>query len=102
LKEVFNSEYLDDSLWKAYRFGFDAYIIDVLTGNKCTIREKIYDMMEYIDSALKIFNNEHVIKEFEKIMSTGTEADKQLTVYKNHGMDGLKKYLMDSIEFSIL
>jgi len=50
---------------------------------------------------LHYFNNEHIINSVKRICKSGTEGDAQIAVYDESGFEGLKKYLMDNIEFKL-
>ena len=58
-------------------------------------------MIRYANDSLDYFNNTHIIKEIEKIIKDGTEGDEQITVYNKSGFDGLRKFLMDKIEYHL-
>ncbi len=102
LNEVFSSEFLSDSLWKASRFDFNAKIIDVNSNTVVTMEDKIREMVEYASPALADFGNTEILSTINDILKNGSESDVQLDVFKSEGMDGLKQYLMDNVEFKIL
>jgi len=99
LLESFNMEYLYDGLWKASRFPMEASLIDPVTYEVCTIKGQIQQMMDYAKDSLNYFNNSHIVKSVNHICENGTEGDDQIEVFNNAGIDGLKNYLMDNIEF---
>ncbi len=101
LIESFNLEYLNDGLWKASRFPVDVEMIDPVTFEVCTILEQIEKMTEYVNDTLHYFNNEHIINSVKRICKNGTEGDAQMSVFAESGFEGLKKYLMDNIEFQL-
>ena len=101
LIESFNLEYLNDGLWKASRFPVDVEMIDPATFEVCTILEQIEKMTEYVNDTLHYFNNEHIINTIKRICKNGTEGDAQMSVFAESGFEGLKKYLMDNIEFQL-
>ncbi len=102
LNEFFSSEFLSDSLWKASRFDFNAKIIDVNSNTVVTMEDKIREMVEYASPALADFGNTEILSTINDILKNGSESDVQLDVFKSEGMDGLKQYLMDNVEFKIL
>ena len=101
LIESFNLEYLNDGLWKASRFPVDVEMIDPVTFEVCTILEQIEKMTEYVNDTLHYFNNGHIINTIKRICKNGTEGDAQMSVFAESGFEGLKKYLMDNIEFQL-
>ena len=102
LNEFFSSEFLSDSLWKASRFDFNAKIIDVNSNTVVTMEDKIREMVEYASPALADFGNTEILSTINDILKNGSESDVQLDIFESEGMDGLKQYLMDDVEFKIL
>ena len=101
LLESFNMEYLYDALWKASRFPLSVNLIDPETYNISTLSEQIHKMIEYANDSLIYFNNSHIKQEVNKICEEGTEGDDQIKIYNKSGFEGLRKYLMDNIEFQL-
>ena len=102
IKEFFSSEFLADSLWKASRFDFTSKLIDVETEQVITMENKIMQMLEYAMPALKIFGNTHILAEVNDIINNGPECERQISSFNIDGMDGLKQYLMDHVEYNIV
>ena len=101
LIELFNLEFLNDGLWKAARFPLDTKIIDPVSNEVCTLLEQIEQMMDYIHDSLQYLNNTHIIKTVNHICDNGSEGDDQIKIYSESGIEALKQYLMDNIEFKI-
>ena len=101
LLESFNMEYLYDALWKASRFPLSVNMIDPVTYNVSTLLEQIHKMIEYANDSLIYFKNSHINQEVDIICKEGTEGDDQMKIYSKSGFDGLRKYLMDNIEFQL-
>jgi carboxylate-amine ligase len=102
LNEIFSSEFLADSLWKASRFDFTSKIIDVNSDQITTMEGKIREMVAYATPALNIFGNAYILPEINNIIENGSEGDFQLYTFNTHGMDALKQFLMDGVEYNIL
>ena len=45
-------------------------------------------------------NNENIIKTVENILNGRTESEDQINIYDKSGFDGLKKYLVDTVEYN--
>ena len=99
LNESFNMEYLNDGLWKAARFPFKTKMIDPEKNTVCTLGQQIIKMKNYINDALIYFGNQHINNNIKSILKNGTEADEQLQVYNDSGLEKLKKYLIKSVEY---
>ena len=101
LLESFNMEYLYDGLWKAARFPLSAKMVDPATYEVSTLSDQIKKMMIYVNNALNYFSNSHINNEIDFILKNGTEGDQQVTVFNDTGFEGLKQYLMHSVEYSL-
>ena len=99
LFENLSVDFLNDSLWKASRFGFDSLIYDEVSDRVLTIRESIILMYEYCYDELVIFGDEDIKKGMELILDNGTECDNQINIFNKHGFEGLKLYLINNVEF---
>ena len=76
-------------------------MIDPETYDVSTLLDQIHKMIEYANNSLIYFNNSHINQEVDKICKEGTEGDDQIKVYNKSGFEGLRKYLMDNIEFQL-
>ncbi len=99
LFENLSVDFLNDSLWKASRFGFDSLIYDEVSDRVLTIRESIILMYEYCYDELVIFGDEDIKKGMELILDNGTECDDQINIFNKDGFEGLKLYLINNVEF---
>jgi len=91
-------EYLNDSIWKATRFNLDSIIYDEISNQNLSIKNLIEKMYDYCKDSLDIFGDD-VSKEIENIIKNGTECDEQLNYYNNNGIDKLKLFLIDKVEY---
>ena len=103
LVEDFSLEILNDSLWKAIRYGGEAFIYDQITMAKYTLKDFVKLMVDYATPGLKFFNNYSTIKQVDRILEHGTEGDKQYFYFKNNNnnFDCLKHYIIDNVGNSI-
>ena len=93
--------YLNDAIWKAARFDFDSLIYDEIENKSITIKEHVQELLNYIAHSLHFFNTESIVDIVRSILQDGTEGDKQLEIYKSNGMDGLKEFLINDVDYSI-
>jgi len=98
---LYKSEYLNDSLWKASRFGLDCKLIDPGTEKVVIMKEFIKNMYEYCAESLSYFNNNDIIEKIKFILDDNTEYHKQINIYKNDGMNSLKSFLINDVEYSL-
>ncbi len=98
LAEDFSLDYLNDSLWKASRFNFDALVYDEVLDKILSLKDLILLMCEYSYEALKLFGDEDIISKVESMIKNGNECDEQIKVYNESGFDGLNLFLINNID----
>ena len=82
--------------------GLSSKIICPIKEDVIDMKKAVHRMLDYIYSSLVYFGNEKVIRIVEKILNEGTEADNQIDIYKKSGFSGLRKYLVDSVEYNMI
>ncbi len=101
LNEKYSEELLNDSLWKASRFNLDAKIENFEDNSIHTLRNSINQMVEYCNDALLHFNTAHIVETLKNILENGTEGDLQYEYYNRNGMESLKKYLIENVDYNL-
>jgi carboxylate-amine ligase len=96
----YNMEFLNDGIWKAATKGMKSTIINPHNEKIISMKDMVYVMLDYITPSLKHFGNEDAISIIDKIINGKTESEKQIDVYKKNGFDGLKKFLVESVEYN--
>ena len=99
--EDMNYEILNDAFWKSMRFGFDADLTDCFDGQKLSLKDYIYKMIDNIYPSLEELDNLEAIKLVEEIIDKGTEADQQLHFEKENGIDSLLCFLMENVQYDV-
>jgi carboxylate-amine ligase len=99
LQQQLELELLNDALWKATRFGFNAKVMDASDFKLLSMAEMVERMVEYARPSLVEFGTEHVVKTVEEVLETGSEAQEQRAVYQSGGFTELQKMLMNNVEF---
>ena len=99
--EDMNYEILNDAFWKSMRFGFDVSITDCFDGQKISLRDYIYKMIDNIYPSLEELGSLDSICVLEEILKSGTEADQQLCFEKENGIDNLLHFLMEDVQYNI-
>ncbi|UCD38232.1 MAG: YbdK family carboxylate-amine ligase [Fidelibacterota bacterium] len=99
LQQDFELEYLNDALWKATRFGFEAKVADPGDHRIITMAELVEKMIAYVEPSLEELGTADVIAIAEEVLKHGSEAQEQLQVYAQGGFAMLKDMLMDKVEF---
>jgi len=98
LAEDFSLDYLNDSLWKASRFNFDALVYDEVLNKVLSLKDLILLMCDYSYEALKLFGDEDIISKVESMIKNGNECDEQIKVYNESGFDGLNLFLINNVD----
>lgn len=99
LQQDFEMEYLNDAVWKATRFGFDAKVADPGNNQVITMAELVEKLVAYVRPSLVELDTEGIVTTVEEVLTQGSEAQEQLVVYRERGFDGLKTMLMDQVEY---
>ena len=99
--EDMNYEILNDAFWKSVRFGFDAELTDCFDGQKISLKDYIYKMIDNIYPSLEELGNLEEIKVVEEVLEKGTEADQQLCFEKENGIDNLLLFLIENVQYNI-
>src|SRR5205809_1900992 len=73
---------LDESRWRAGRYGLDGKLIDF--GRNCEVDERdlLEEMLEFVAEEVEELGNGREIEHIERIMREGTGADRQLMVWE--------------------
>ncbi|MCH7496248.1 MAG: YbdK family carboxylate-amine ligase [Candidatus Marinimicrobia bacterium] len=99
LHQQFELEFLNDALWKATRFGFEARVIDPADEQILSLGELAEKMVNYVRPSLQALGTEDAATTVEEVLKQGSEAQEQRAVYGRAGFAGLKQLLMDEVEF---
>ena len=65
------------------------------------MKDMIYSMLDFIYPSLVYFGTENVVETAEKILNNKTEADEQIEVYNKLGFHGLKKFLVENVDYEL-
>ncbi len=96
----YNMEFLNDGIWKASTEGMKSIIINPHDEKIISMEDMVYALLDYINPSLKHFGNEEAISVINKIIDGKTEGEKQVDVYNEFGFDGLKKFLVEDVEYN--
>ena len=99
--EDMNYEILNDAFWKAMRFDFNSIITDCFDGQKISLKNYVYKMIDNIYSSLEELGNLDVIDIVDDVIENGTEADEQIELEKQESMEELLLFLMNNVEYEI-
>ncbi len=99
LQQHFEMEFLNDAIWKATRFGFDAKVADPATHEIMPMRDMVEQMVDYVRPSLSELGTADIVSTVEEVLLQGSEAMEQLAVYRAGGFEALQQMLMDRVEF---
>ena len=96
----YNHDILDDGLWNASRYGIHGNLIDPLNNKAKSMKNMIEEMINFCSDSLKYFDNYDSVKKMvHLILDEGTEADLQIKIFNEKGMEGLIEYLIDTVDY---
>ena len=101
LQQHFEMEFLNDAVWKATRFGFDAQLADPDTHEVMTMADMVERLVDYVRPSLIALGSDDIIPTVEDVLREGNEAQEQLRVQQEGGFEALLQFLMDTVEFAV-
>ena len=64
------------------------------------MKNMIEEMINFCSDSLKYFDNYDSVKKMvHLILDEGTEADLQIKIFNEKGMEGLIEYLIDTVDY---
>ena len=93
-----NYEILNDAFWKAMRFDFNSMITDCYDGQRLTLKDYIYKMLDNIYPSLEELDNTDAAEVINDIIKFGTEADQQLKFKNENNMSKLLHFLCEEVQ----
>ena len=101
LQQDLPTEYIEDGLWKAARFPLDTKVTDSACGDVITMNAFVKRLGEYCAPALNHFGTENVLSQLDIIRSQGSEAHEQIRQFESGGFQQLRRFLMDTVDYSL-
>ena len=74
-------------------------IIDPYDNKIISMKDMVLRMVNYCTASLKYFGNLDLIKFVDEILLNGPESDKQIEICNQRGIEYLKKYLLENVEY---
>src|ERR1700744_2530949 len=76
---------INENKWRASRYGIDGHLIDFGKEEEVNTRVLIHELLDFIDDVVDPLGSRQAAHYAEKILATGTGADRQLKVYEETG-----------------
>ncbi|MBI6545528.1 MAG: carboxylate-amine ligase [Cyanobacteria bacterium NC_groundwater_1444_Ag_S-0.65um_54_12] len=92
---------IEENKWRASRYGLDGKLIDFGKNEEVSTREIVLELMEFVDDVVDHLGSRQEIEYIYKILEHGTDADRQLRIWKESGRD-CKAIVDDLIERTML
>src|SRR5207237_7985768 len=87
---------LNENKWRASRYGIDGTMIDFGKEAEVNTRVLIYELLDFVDDVVDPLGSRSAARFAEKILETGTGADRQLKVYEESGnLTAVMDYIND-------
>jgi glutamate---cysteine ligase / carboxylate-amine ligase len=79
--------YIEENKWHAARYGLDGQYVDFVRNRRMSMREAIYEMLDFVDDVVDDLGSRHEINHWRALLEDplGTGADRQLAVYQHTG-----------------
>src|SRR5882724_4425080 len=76
---------VNENKWRASRYGIDGHLIDFGKEEEVNTRVLIYELLDFVDDVVDPLGSRSAARYAEKILQTGTGADRQLKIYEETG-----------------
>jgi glutamate---cysteine ligase / carboxylate-amine ligase len=87
---------INENKWRAGRYGIDGKLIDFGKEEEVSARFLITELLEFVDDVVDELGSRHRLGYVNKILETGTGADRQLAVYdKTKNLVEVAKYIQN-------
>lgn len=73
---------INENKWRASRYGIDGRLIDFGKEEEVNTRALIYELLDFVDPVINHLGSRHRLAHVNKILETGTGADRQLAVFE--------------------
>src|SRR5689334_6055983 len=85
---------INENKWRASRYGIDGRLIDFGKEEEVNTRVLIYELLDFVDDVVDHLGSRHRLAYVNKILETGTGADRQLGVFEqNKNLVDVVKYI---------
>ncbi len=72
---------INENKWRASRYGIDGSLIDFGKEQEVNTRLLIYELLDFVDDVVDPLGSRPALNYIQKILESGTGADRQLAVY---------------------
>ncbi len=87
---------INENKWRASRYGIDGRLIDFGKEEEVNTRVLIYELLDFVDDVVDHLGSRHRLAHVNKILETGTGADRQLSVFeKTRNLIEVAKYIQN-------
>lgn len=84
---VYSKELIDENKWRAARYGLDGKLIDFGKQAELPARSLVRELLSLVGEEIVELGCEKEIEPIQRMLTTGTSADRQLRVYDAHDGD---------------
>jgi carboxylate-amine ligase len=82
---MYSRALINENKWRASRYGIDGHLIDFGKSEEVNTRVLIYELLEFIDDVLDPLGSRQAVHYVDRILESGTGADRQLKVHEKTG-----------------
>ncbi|MBM3266750.1 MAG: carboxylate-amine ligase [Candidatus Sericytochromatia bacterium] len=92
---------IEENKWRASRYGLEGKLIDFGKCEEISTKELIIELLGFVDDVVDALGSREEIEHVYRLLEKGTDADRQLKVWKESGGD-CKAVVDDMIERTML
>jgi glutamate---cysteine ligase / carboxylate-amine ligase len=93
---------INENKWRASRYGIDGRLIDFGKEEEVNTRVLIYELLDFIDDVVDPLGSRQAAHFAERMLETGTGADRQLRVHAETGsLTAVMDYIRDQFLFGL-
>jgi carboxylate-amine ligase len=81
---LYRKPFIEENKWRAARYGVDAKLIDFGKQEEVPFKDLLHELVDFVDDVLDELGSRHEVEHLFKMLDTGSGADRQLTVFKQH------------------
>lgn len=82
---IYRRHLINENKWRASRYGIDGKLIDFGKEQEVNTRVLISEIIDFVDDVLDDLGSREAISHINKILESGTGADRQLKVFEETG-----------------
>ncbi|MEW5986409.1 MAG: carboxylate-amine ligase [Chloroflexota bacterium] len=89
--------HVTENKWRAVRYGIQGELIDFGVEESVPYPQLAEELIEFLDDVVDDLDSRQAVEYVRTILATGTSADRQVAVYKQHGGDDNREEALKAV-----